>query len=127
MKLGRSPRVDPAKGILQVLDNRRKEHLGGQTVVDRDQNVVVCLRELDDIFRHAVTVAHDQRAAVNPNDRGPRLRAIAAIDIRLDLGRADGLVDERLLGPGGLVGGPRHSARAGGKQNDNRESCGEHS
>jgi hypothetical protein len=68
---------DPAERRLDVLDDLRHLRLGRKAVVDRHQREPLGPAKLQQIARDLGAAAHDQRAAVHPDEHGPRLRDLS--------------------------------------------------
>jgi hypothetical protein len=106
------PRIQ-RKRILDILDDVRKLRLGREPIVDRDERDLLLLAELEQIARHMRAASHDERAAVDPDQHGPRLRGSVAVNVDLELEVSDFLDDVRLL----------HERRRSLKRGQEKDRC----
>src|SRR5262249_25406042 len=96
--------AQPAESVLDVVDDGRQLHLGGQAIIEGDQDVALFLAQLEKVPGHAGAAADDEGAAVQPDHARADLGVGAAVDVGVDGELVHCLEDVRRLGerrPGG--------------------------
>src|SRR5205807_681930 len=76
--------AQPAKGVLDVGDDGRQFDLGGQAVIERDQGEALGPAQVEQVVGDVLAAAHDEGAAVNPDDDGADGRVVGAVDVGVD-------------------------------------------
>ena len=120
----RAVAANPGKRVLDIFDDCRQFDFRSQAIVEGDQDVIVGSRQFDDILGHALTAAHDERAAMNPDNCRASQRTIATIDVGFDFRGTNGLINDGLLCPRPVVGFVGHGGRQRqAEQNEQGAGC----
>ena len=96
--------LQPAEGVLHVLDDGRQLDLRSQAIVDGDEGVTFRPGQLAQLARNGIAATHDEGPAMNPDQDGANLVVVGPVDIGLDFEIVDGLVGVGFLGEGGRFG-----------------------
>lgn len=97
--------ADPTEGVLDVLDDGRQLDLGGQAVIEGDEDVPFGPAKLQQVLRDGVAAADDQRAAVDPNEHRADPGILRPAHVGLDRRLAHGLVRVGLFRQGPIFPG----------------------
>ena len=114
MELLRSLARQPLECCFNVADQVRKLRFRGESIIDRYQGITVFRGQSAHLRMDPLSVSHDQRPTVYPDDHRTHVVTLRAIDVRQDSMFVDFAVGNRCLYQFGLCPGGlrmRHGER----------------
>src|SRR5205085_6403805 len=90
-------RAQPFESIFDIRNDFREFRFGSEAVIERDQDIAVRESELSYRFGDAFAIAHNQRAAMERDNRGAHPGVRVTVDIRFDFQITRALVNDSLF------------------------------